>query len=75
MQKTEPRYREAELAAIRGVAVTVADGELDEFITNEHTAYLARVIPARLQILTGAGHFAPWQQTEVINRVLLEFLR
>jgi pimeloyl-ACP methyl ester carboxylesterase len=75
MQKTEPRYREAELAAIRGVAVTVADGEHDEFITDEHTAYLARVIPARLQILAGAGHFAPWQQTEAFNRALLEFLR
>jgi pimeloyl-ACP methyl ester carboxylesterase len=76
MQKTDPHYQASQLAAVRGVAVTIADGAHDEFITKEHSAYLAHTIPgARLQIFADAGHFAPWQQPASFNRALLEFLR
>lgn len=75
MQKTQPDYSAAQLAAIRGVGVTIAAGTQDEFITPEHPAYLARTIPgARLQTFAGAGHFAPWQQPAAFNRALIAFL-
>jgi pimeloyl-ACP methyl ester carboxylesterase len=75
MQKSQPRYRASQLAAIRGVSVTIADGAQDEFITEPHAAYLARVIPAAtLEIFPNAGHFAPWQDAATFNRALLAFL-
>lgn len=75
MQKTQPHYRASQLAAIRGVPVTIADGAQDEFITEAHPAYLARVIPAaKLEIFPNAGHFAPWQHAAMFNRALLAFL-
>lgn len=76
MQKTQPQYKVADLAAIRGVAVTIADGAQDEFITAAHPAYLARTIPgAQLEIFPDAGHFAPWQQPAMFNQAILAFLR
>jgi pimeloyl-ACP methyl ester carboxylesterase len=76
MQKTQPHYQSSELAAIRSVAVTIADGARDEFITNAHPAYLARMIPgAKLEIFPNAGHFAPWQQSATFNRAIVTFLR
>ena len=75
MQRTQPNYPASQLAAIRGVAVTIADGAQDEFITEAHPAYLARAIPsAKLEIFPNAGHFAPWQHAATFNRALLAFL-
>jgi pimeloyl-ACP methyl ester carboxylesterase len=75
MQQTQPNYKAAQLAAIRGPKVMIADGAEDEFVTTEHQVYLAKVIPqARLSLLPGSGHFAPWQQPEAFNRDVIAFL-
>ena len=75
MQQAQPNYSAAQLAALRGPAVMIADGADDEFVTAEHQAYLARVIPgARLRLLPGGGHFAPWQQPDAFNREIIAFL-
>jgi pimeloyl-ACP methyl ester carboxylesterase len=75
MQKTEPNYSAAALAAIRGPTIAIVDAEHEEFIKPEHTAYLARTIPgATLTILPGVSHFAPWQAPDQFNRSMLGFL-
>lgn len=75
MQKTEPNYGAAALAAIHGPSVAIVDAEHEEFIKPEHTAYLARTIPgATLTILPGVSHFAPWQAPDQFNRAMLSFL-
>jgi pimeloyl-ACP methyl ester carboxylesterase len=74
MQRTQPNYSAADLAAI-GVPVEVVQGEQDEFITPEHAAYLAQNIPnAELVILPDVSHFAPLQRPEQFNGVVLAFL-
>ena len=62
MQRTEPNYSAADLAAIR-VPVAIVQSERDEFIRREHAEYLARTIPnAELVGLEGVSHFAPLQR-------------
>lgn len=74
MMQSEPNYTAEELAGIR-VPVTVAIGENDEFIQQEHVAYLARSIPAgQLVVLPGVSHFAPLQRPDLFNREVLRFL-
>ena len=74
MQRTEPNYTAADLAAIR-VPVTIVHSAGDEFIRPEHAAYLAASIPgARLVTLAGVTHFAPLQRPAIFNEALLEFL-
>ena len=64
----------ADLAGI-GVPVTVAIGEGDEFIRQEHAAYLAATIPgADLVALPEVSHFAPLQRPDLFNRAVLRFL-
>ncbi|WP_442678624.1 alpha/beta fold hydrolase [Sphingomonas sp. ASY06-1R] len=76
MQAHQPQYSAAQLATIRNVPVTIASGAHDEFITEAHAPYLAKVIPgARLEIFPNAGHFAPWQQSQAFNRAILAFLQ
>ncbi len=68
-------FSAGQLAAIRGVPITIAQGSDDEFITDAHAAYLARTIPgATLEMLPGVGHFAPWQGPEHFNRMLIDWL-
>lgn len=75
MQRSEPNYSAADLAAVR-VPVTVAHSTGDEFIRPEHAAYLAATIPgASLVTLDGVTHFAPLQRPELFNAALLDFLR
>jgi pimeloyl-ACP methyl ester carboxylesterase len=75
MQKNEPNYSTAELAAIHGPRIAIADGDHEEFITRGHTDYLAKTIPgARLIILPGVSHFAPWQSPAEFNRSMIHFL-
>ena len=53
MQRSQPDYSAADLAAVRA-PVLVALGEGDEFIKPEHAAYVARSIPgAELRICRG----------------------
>lgn len=75
MQRTQPNWSAADLAAIR-VPVTVVQAEFDEFIKAEHAAYLARTIPgAELVRLPGVSHFAPIQNPDRFNAAVLAFLK
>lgn len=74
MQRTQPNYTADDLAGLR-VPFWSVIGEHDEFITQQHAAYLADAIPeAELHILPGVSHFAPVQRPEVFNGAMLAFL-
>jgi len=74
MQRTQPNYSAADLAAIT-VPVWSVIGEADEFIKRDHAEYLAQTIPgAEFHLLPGVSHFAPLQRPQVFNAALLEFL-
>ncbi len=75
MQMREPNYTPAQLAAIRGPRVAIADGAHEEFILRQHTEYLARTIPgAKLIILPDVSHFAPIQDPAGFNAAMIGFL-
>jgi pimeloyl-ACP methyl ester carboxylesterase len=75
MQLTQPNYLADKLAAIRGPAIAVVDGDHDEIIRHRHMEYLARTIPgATLIWLPHAGHFAPLQAPADFNAAMLGFL-
>jgi pimeloyl-ACP methyl ester carboxylesterase len=74
MQRTQPNYSAADLAAIQ-VPVTIVHAEHDEFIERAHAEYLARTIPnARFVLLPDVSHFAPLQRPDDFNRAVLQFL-
>jgi pimeloyl-ACP methyl ester carboxylesterase len=75
LQLGQPNYLAADLGAIRGPAIDIADADHEEFVHRRHTEYLARTIPgAQLQILPGASHFAPLQVPSEFNQAVLDFL-
>ena len=75
MQRTQPNYSAADLAAIR-VPVAIVQSEHDEFIKREHAEHLARSIPgAELVLLDGVSHFAPLQRPDQFNAAVLAFLQ
>jgi pimeloyl-ACP methyl ester carboxylesterase len=75
MQLSQPNYRPADLAAIKGPQIAIADGDHEEFILRAHTDYIARTIPgATLIILRGVGHFAPLQAPDEFNAAVIGFL-
>ncbi|MCA9862348.1 MAG: alpha/beta fold hydrolase [Thermomicrobiales bacterium] len=62
---------------LRGIATPtlVLDGAEEELILPGEPERMAALIPgARLVIMPGTGHFAPFEQPEAFNRVVLEFL-
>ena len=74
MQRTQPTWSAADLAALR-LPVAIVQGERDEFIRREHAEYLVRSIPdAALIILPGVSHFAPLQDPDRFNAAMLDFL-
>jgi pimeloyl-ACP methyl ester carboxylesterase len=74
MMQTQPNYSADDLAAIR-VPVSIVHSDRDEFIKDEHAAYVARSIPgATLVILDDANHFAPLQKPQQFNKAMLAFL-
>jgi pimeloyl-ACP methyl ester carboxylesterase len=74
MQRTQPNYSAADLARIR-VPVRIVQAAHDEFIKDEHAAWLAKTLPnATLSILPGVSHFAPLQRPEQFNREVRDFL-
>jgi len=75
MQRSQPNYTAADLAAIPP-PVTIVHAEHDEFIERAHADYLARTIPdARFVFLPEVSHFAPLQRPDEFNRVVFDFLR
>jgi Predicted hydrolases or acyltransferases (alpha/beta hydrolase superfamily) len=74
MQATQPNYSAAQLATI-DLPVTVALGEFDEFIYEQHARYLAATLPqGSFKLLPGVSHFAPIQRPHEFNRFLLDVL-
>lgn len=75
MQSSSLHFDEGQVARVRAGAVRIATGEHDEFILPTHAAWIARAIPgAELEVLSGCGHFAPWQEPATFNRSILSFL-
>jgi pimeloyl-ACP methyl ester carboxylesterase len=75
MQQTQPNYSNNDLAQIH-VPVAIVQSEHDEFIKEEHAAYLATSIPnAKFIKLAGVSHFAPLQRPEQFNTALLAFTK
>jgi pimeloyl-ACP methyl ester carboxylesterase len=74
MWMTQPDYSPEQLGSIT-VPTVIADGEHDEGIKREHTEELARLIPgAKLVIFPATSHFAFWQDPDMFNKAVLEFL-
>ena len=74
MWKSQPAYSEEQLAGIT-VPFLVAAGVYEEAIDEAHTRRMAELIPgAQLLLIDNASHFAHWQQVEVVNGAILEFL-
>ena len=75
MWATQPDYKPEQLATIK-VPVTIADGEHDEAIRQEHNKEMADLIPgAKLNIIPGASHFAFLQKPDEFNAAVLTFLK
>ncbi|NYE63401.1 pimeloyl-ACP methyl ester carboxylesterase [Duganella sp. 1224] len=75
MQKNEPHYSDAQLAAIHGPRIVIAGGDHDEFLGAAYFAHLAATIPgAQLLMLRDVSHFAPWQDPAAFNASVLHFL-
>jgi pimeloyl-ACP methyl ester carboxylesterase len=75
MWATQPDYKPEQLATIK-VPVTIADGEHDEAIRQEHNKEMAEQIPgAKLDILPGVSHFAFLQKPDEFNAAVLQFLK
>jgi pimeloyl-ACP methyl ester carboxylesterase len=75
MWATQPDYKPEQLATIK-VPVTIADGEHDEAIRQEHNHEMFELIPgAKLNILPGVSHFAMLQKPDEFNTAVLTFLK
>lgn len=66
----EPSYSPDELAEMK-IPTTIISAEHDEWVKPEHMDEAALLIPnARLVMMSGTGHFAPWQTPKKFNNVL-----
>lgn len=75
MLLTEPNYKAADLAKIKGRKITIADGDKEEIIKPAHATYLGKAVPgAKLVILKDVSHFAPMQKPDDFNAAMLEAL-
>jgi pimeloyl-ACP methyl ester carboxylesterase len=53
----------------------ILDGEEDEGIDIDHTKEMAGLIPsAELILMPNVGHFAPFEQPQEFNQIVLDFL-
>lgn len=74
MWATEPNYTPAQLATIV-TPTLILDGEEEELIEINHVKEMAGLIPtAKLILMPGVGHFAPWEQPKAFNQIVLDFL-
>lgn len=70
----EPHIPLADLAAIRARTL-ILQGD-DDVITLEHAVALYRAIPAsELAVVPGTSHMAPIEKPDLVNYLLLDFLR
>lgn len=74
MWASQPNWTDAQLKTIE-TPILVVDGDHDEAIASEHTAYIAATIPhAGLLILPNVSHFAFLQDPDLFNFAVLHFL-
>jgi len=74
MWATEPNYSKDQLKSIK-VPVLILQAEQDEAIKNEHAKEMAALISgAKLVMLPGLSHFAPWQDPKAFNLQITRFL-
>jgi pimeloyl-ACP methyl ester carboxylesterase len=74
MWYSEPDFSKELMMGIKS-PVAIADGEHDEAIRPEHTKEMAELIPgAKLVILPNVSHFAFWQDPQLFNKAVLDFL-
>jgi pimeloyl-ACP methyl ester carboxylesterase len=74
MWYSEPDFSKEQMMGIKS-PVAIADGEHDEAIRPEHTKEMAELIPgAKLVILPNVSHFAFWQDPQLFNKAVLDFL-
>lgn len=72
MWQSEPHWTRADLGTIT-TPTTVADGDHDEAIRQEHDRFMAAAIPgAKLVILPGVSHFAMLQAPDLFNQAVLD---
>lgn len=74
MWATEPNYASEQLSTI-ATPTLILGGEEEELITIPHIKEMAGLIPtATLILMPGVGHFAPWEQPQAFNAIVLDFL-
>jgi pimeloyl-ACP methyl ester carboxylesterase len=74
MWASQPKFTVAQLGAINA-PVAVSVGQYDEIIRPAHSRRLAKLIPgAKLIVLPGLSHFAPWQDPAAFNKAVFSFL-
>lgn len=74
MWRTEPHIPLADLGRIQARTLVMAGD--DDLVSLDHTLALYRSIPdAELAILPGTSHLAPLEKPELVNRLILDFLR
>ena len=74
MYDTEPDIKPSELKTIKAPTI-IADGEYEQFITPEHTALLAHLIPgAKLLIIPNVSHGGPIQDPVSFHKAVMNLL-
>lgn len=74
MWQTEPHISPDDLGAVRARTLVVVGD--DDLVSLEHTVALYRAIPdAELAVVPGTSHLAPVEKPELVNRLILDFLR
>lgn len=70
MWAREPAYSAEQLGAIK-VQTAVVYADREEVVKLEHAREMVRLIPrARMVVLPGVSHFAPWQDSRKFNDVI-----
>jgi pimeloyl-ACP methyl ester carboxylesterase len=73
MMQREPNIPVGELARISAPTLVVVGD--DDMVSMEHTVALFRAIPnSELAVVPGASHGVPMEKSELLNRIVLDFL-
>lgn len=74
MWRTEPHISLSELRRIQARTLVMAGD--DDLVSLEHTFAIYRAIPvAELAVVPGTSHLAPIEKPELVNGLILDFLR
>lgn len=75
MWQAGPNLSDQQLMSI-SMPTIIAHGVYDEFINENHARRMAELIPgAEFWLIDNASHFVMWQQPEVVNAAILEFMK